>query len=128
MGELRDRFLAANPSPTLWDRFAAALEHSRQSYPLMTIGTLATFMAISRAQRSADVTPSQIAVMLDLPLTTIFRQCDQLTDGVRGKPGMGLIKKIPGSVDARERVLKVSLAGLQLLTDLAELLGIEEDE
>lgn len=128
MGELRDRFRASNPNPTRWDRFAAALEYTRRRYPLMTIGALATFVAISKASRSEDVTPSEIAGILDQPLTTIFRQCDQLSDGVRGKPGMGLIKKVPGSVDARERVLKVSLSGLKLLTDLSELLGTDHDE
>lgn len=127
MSELRDKFLADARPDTAIERFAAAVEFTRQRYPQMTVGALATFLAVaSRNKKSLPTTATDLASSLGLSVTTVFRQCDQLSDGVRGAPGMKLIKKMKGDGDSRENYLTVSIAGLALLTGVLEIIAPTE--
>lgn len=128
MGELRDRFLADGRTDTAGDRFAAAVEFVRQKHPQMTVGSLATFLAIAtRNRESLPTTATHLAAHLGLPVTTIFRQCDQLSDGVRGASGMNLLMKKKREKDSRENSLSVSIDGLALITGILELIDPDED-
>lgn len=103
-------------------RFAAALEHARKKYPLMTIGTLATFLAIVTAEEEEEVGPTALAKRLNLPFTTVYRQCDQLADGIGGAGGMKLIKKSASGSDGRSREVSATVSGLMFMRDLRALL------
>lgn len=121
MGMYREIFLASGRPQTAFGAFQFALEVVRKRYPLMTVGTLSTFFYIVERSRSGPLTATDIADDLQLSSTTVFRQCDQLAEGVNGRNGMQLIKKGPHPDDARARALILSWSGLQLWTDLNDL-------
>lgn len=127
MGELRDRFLADGRPDTPFERFSAAVEYTRRIYPQMTIGAFATFVTVASLRgRSLPSTATTLAAQLGVPVTTIFRQCDQLSDGVRGAPGMKLLNKEQGEKDSRERALKITIDGLNLLTGIHDLIAPDD--
>lgn len=121
MGMYRELFLASGRPQTAFGAFQFALEVVRKRHPLMTVGTLSTFFYIVERARLGPLTATDVADELELSTTTVFRQCDQLAEGVNGKNGMNLIKKVPHPEDARARVLALSFKGLQLSTDLKDL-------
>jgi DNA-binding MarR family transcriptional regulator len=110
------------------DTFTRAVELARKRYPLMTVGTLGTFLHIVRADKGNELTPTAIAKRLGVPFTTIYRQCDQLCEGVRGQPGMKLVKKRETSTDGRARELVVTLEGLAFMQELRNVLDPEQEE
>lgn len=124
MGEFREQFLAAGIPDTEYNRFRHATEHVRKRFPQLTVGTLSTFLAIAELGRDGELTPSVLAERLNLPFTTVYRQVDQLCAGARGQPGLGLIEKVVKSGDGRARTMKITLRGLQLLTELRDILSI----
>lgn len=122
MGQYRDHFLSTGVADTEFNRFCYAVEHSRKRFPIMTIGTLSTFLAIAEYGRTEALTPSALAERLALSFTTVYRQCDQLSEGARGQPGLGLIKKIVRAEDARARVMVITLKGLAFHSELMDIL------
>jgi len=131
LGQFRDQFLAAEGQHTTLDALQFSLAHTRSRYPLMTVGTLATFLMIANSWHGKLITPTELADRQGLPLTTVFRQCEQLSRGVAGRNAMGLIEKVPSPDDGRYRVLRPTLKGLQLLMELSDILtpsGMEEPQ
>jgi DNA-binding MarR family transcriptional regulator len=125
VGEQREYFLASGAKDTEFERFVYALEWVRGRFPAMTLGAFTTFLSIARNNRRGGITPTELAEQLRQPLPTIFRQCNQLSDGLPGKPGMNLIKKVIDASDGRAKKLTLSLKGLGVLTGMLDILSIE---
>jgi DNA-binding MarR family transcriptional regulator len=125
MAQHREIFLSTGLPDTPFERFVYAVEHARRRYPSMTLGAFATFLSIARHHRAERITATALGEELDLPLPTIFRQCNQLADGLPGKPGMGLIKKVGDADDARLRQLSLTLGGMGLVAEIASILSVE---
>lgn len=125
MGEFRDQFLAVGIADTEYNRFRHATEHVRKRFPQLTVGTLSTFLAVAELGRDGELTPTILAERLNLPFTTVYRQVDQLCTGARGQPGLGLVEKIVKLGDGRARTMRITLKGLQLLTELHDILSVD---
>lgn len=125
MGEQREYFLASGVQDTEFERFVFALEWVRGRFPAMTLGAFATFLSVARTNRTGGITPTELAEKLRQPLPTIFRQCNQLADGLPGKPGMNLLKKVIDASDGRAKKLTLSLKGLGVLTGMQDILSID---
>lgn len=123
MGEFREQFLNTGIPDTEYNRFRYATEHVRKRFSQLTVGTLSTFLAIAELGSDGGLTPSILAERLSLPFTTVYRQVDQLCTGARGQLGLGLIEKIVKSGDGRARTMRITLKGLQLLTELHDILS-----
>ncbi|WIJ26362.1 MarR family transcriptional regulator [Devosia sp. RR2S18] len=119
----REIFLASGAPDTEFQRFVYVLELVRSRFPNMTLGGLATFLAIAQHKGGGGITATELGTQLNLPSPTIFRQCAQLSDGLPNQPGMRLVRKVGDDQDRRSRKLSLSLNGLSLLTDISEALS-----
>lgn len=128
MGQFRDQFLASGDGITPLDAHQYMLDHVRRRFPLMTVGTLSTFLFIGGRWRGEPTTPTEIAERKGIPLPTVFRQCDQLSRGVAGRNAMGLIEKVPSAKDGRARALRPTLKGIQLLIEINDILTPADNE
>lgn len=128
MGYRRELFLATGSEHSTFAAFHYALDLVRKRHPHMSVGTLSTFLYIADYRGPTPLTATDIAVRLGISIPTVFSQCDQLSDGIRGKNGMKLLQKVPHPDDARARTLKLTFSGLQLLTELYDIIEPIDDE
>ena len=125
MGEYREYFLASGAKDTEFERFVYALEYVRGRFPSMTLGAFATFLSIAKHSVKGGIAPTDLGEKLRQPLPTVFRQCNQLSEGLPGKPGMNLIKKVIDASDGRSKKMILTLKGLGVLTGISDILSIE---
>lgn len=125
MGSQREIFLASGVKDTEFERFVHAIEFVRRAYPSMTLGAFATFLSVANHGSKGGISPTELGERLEQPLPTIFRQCNQLSEGVPGKPGMNLLRKVDDAKDGRSKKLMISVGGLNLMSGVLDILSIE---
>lgn len=125
MNMRREIFLANGVEDSEFERFVYALEFVRRRFPSMTLGAFATFLWIAKRSPNGGIAPTELGERLKQPHPTIFRQCNQLADGLPGKPGMGLVRKVSNANDGRSKNLVLAMAGLELIAGVHDILSTE---
>lgn len=112
-----------------WSEMESLLRAFRDTRSDMTVGALLTFLYIARRtvldpdKAGTNLTITNIADQLNVSYPTAARHCDLLSDGVRGKLGLGWLRKEP-TKDLRSKCVVLSEAGIKILIETVEALKL----
>lgn len=108
-------------------RLETALARIRDLYPNMTVGTMATFLALAREQeRNWDGRRplKRVAEEMGINYPTLTRHVDVLGAGVASSGGLGLVeKRIDADSSLKERRVALTERGLSLLHEIQSVLN-----
>jgi hypothetical protein len=100
-----------------------SLEIARRAAPNISVGALATFVAVAahcRELSSLKTSLPQFARRIGIPYSRLMRELDGLSDGTPDRPGLGLLDKFIDPKARRNRKFLPSPSGQRVLQSMID--------